>query len=221
MEQYINTFTPLTIDQDEQWVVDMFSQWAWERSITVQPWKKLHYLALCEESVAVTIHIHCLEASETSFHCLCIWAPWSDVTITAHGHLDQDASAITMHLVSLLRKGSMCTLDGWVIIPQNVQDVSGDLTEELFLLEQWVQIKTLPRLDVQSSKVKASHGARIEQIDPGKIFYLRSRWLPLPNATRLLIWWHLETVFSWFSDKDENIQKIQHRYLEQLTTPLT
>ncbi|MBP7848546.1 SufD family Fe-S cluster assembly protein [Patescibacteria group bacterium] len=47
--------------------------------------------------------------------------------------------------------------------------------EETILLGEDIQIRTLPMLDVQSSDVKASHGATIQRLDEEKLFYLTSK----------------------------------------------
>jgi Fe-S cluster assembly protein SufD len=59
--------------------------------------------------------------------------------------------------------------------------------EENILLGDKLKIKTLPMLDVRSNDVKASHGARIEKLDPQRLFYLQSRGLDDTQAKNLII----------------------------------
>jgi len=41
-------------------------------------------------------------------------------------------------------------------------------------------------LVIHADEVQAAHGATVGQLDPGALFYLRSRGLPAPDAQRLL-----------------------------------
>ena len=54
------------------------------------------------------------------------------------------------------------------------------------LLSKRSQIHSTPALEILTDDVKCKHGSATGQIDPAQLFYLRSRGLGLPEATRIL-----------------------------------
>src|SRR3546814_17712390 len=68
-----------------------------------------------------------------------------------------------------------------------VGDGSGaNLSNKNLLLSEGAEIDTQPVLVIHADEVKAAHGATVGQLDPGAMFYLRSRGLPGEEAPRLL-----------------------------------
>jgi Fe-S cluster assembly protein SufD len=54
------------------------------------------------------------------------------------------------------------------------------------LLSKRAQVHSTPALEILTDDVKCKHGSATGQIDPAQLFYLRSRGLGLPEATRIL-----------------------------------
>lgn len=55
------------------------------------------------------------------------------------------------------------------------------------MLGKKVKIKTLPMLDVRSSDVSASHGAKIDRLDESKLFYMMAKGLDQKTAQKLIV----------------------------------
>jgi Fe-S cluster assembly protein SufD len=129
-----------------------------------------------------------------------------------------DHSTADLHIISLLQDQSTCTIDGGVDLHPKVKKVSGHLLEENIILGEQVKIKTLPMLDVRSSDVSASHGARIERLDEKKLFYLKSRGLDSTQAKELMIRGYFEQVFTPFKHEQENldIYRLEQERLDYL-----
>jgi Fe-S cluster assembly protein SufD len=89
--------------------------------------------------------------------------------------------------VSVLTNGAVVSADGCIDIRPGVSKVQGKLLEEYLVIGSDVRIKALPMLDVQSSDVAASHGARIERIDDKKLFYMMSKGISKSDSRRLMI----------------------------------
>jgi Fe-S cluster assembly protein SufD len=53
-------------------------------------------------------------------------------------------------------------------------------------LSEGAEIDSQPVLEIHADEVKAAHGATVGQLDPGTLFYLRSRGLPEREARQLL-----------------------------------
>lgn len=50
-----------------------------------------------------------------------------------------------------------------------------------------MKLHTLPILDVKSNDISASHGAKVDRIDPMQMFYCMSRGLDRSQSTQLII----------------------------------
>jgi Fe-S cluster assembly scaffold protein SufB len=90
-------------------------------------------------------------------------------------------------MLSVLTDQSIVSADGRIDIRPGISKVHGSLLEEYLIVGSDVSVKTLPMLDVQSSDVTASHGARIERIDDKKLFYMMSKGISKSDASRLMI----------------------------------
>ena len=66
-------------------------------------------------------------------------------------------------------------MDGGIVIKPDIIKASGHLLEENVLLGEKVQLHVIPKLDVHSNDVSASHGAKIHRLDPHKLFYLHAK----------------------------------------------
>lgn len=115
---------------------------------------------------------------------------------TINGVLAHDHSSINIHMVTMLLAGADAKMHGGVIINPGVAKVEWRLLEENIILDKKVKIHTLPFLDVRSNDVAASHGARVETLDPKKLFYLQSKGIPLTLARQLMIAWYVQAMFA-------------------------
>ncbi len=122
--------------------------------------------------------------------------------VNVEGVLKSSHSKINLHIIALILEGEL-VLDGWIFIPPKVEKVEGYLLEENVILGENIKITSLPRLDVRSNDVAASHGARIERLDELKMFYLRSKWLNKKQAQLLLINGYIQKFFEWLDDIDK------------------
>lgn len=65
--------------------------------------------------------------------------------------------------------------------------MAGHLLEENIVLGKKIKIKTLPMLDVRSSDVNASHGAKIDRLDENKLFYMMAKGLDQKQSQMLIV----------------------------------
>ena len=71
-------------------------------------------------------------------------------------------------------------------------------------------------LDVRSSDVSASHGARIEKLDEKKLFYMRSKWLSKQQAEELMIAGFVEQMFAPCKDAPDQLEDVKQLQQESL-----
>ena len=107
-----------------------------------------------------------------------------------------------VYILSLLQDKSDLNVHGSIILSKNVAKVSWHLLEENIILGERVKIRTAPILDVHSSDVSASHGCKIEKLDPKRLFYMQSRWLTPSAAQSLILDGYLNNVFEGFEGQE-------------------
>jgi len=215
----INNFEPLSIEKDT-FLIEIFSKGEGTKHIRVAAWVTFTYLALVKEDVSLDISIESTgEWAHILAKSLCIAKENSDITLKMHGHLKHNHATADLHMISLLQNNSVCEIDWGVDLHAWVHKISGHLLEENIILWENIKIKTLPMLDVHSSDVSASHGARIERLDEKKLFYMKSRWLDSTQAKELILSWYFEQVFAVFKESEipENKKTIWDLQQERLT----
>jgi len=65
--------------------------------------------------------------------------------------------------------------------------VHGRLLEQNIVLGKNISLKTLPKLNIASYNVTATHGANIDTLDHQKLFYMMSRGLTQQQSQGLLV----------------------------------
>ncbi|MBB3344303.1 Fe-S cluster assembly protein SufD [Luteimonas sp. RC10] len=75
---------------------------------------------------------------------------------------------------------------GGITIDAGADGTDARLSNKNLLLSATAEIDTQPVLVIHADEVQAAHGATVGQLDPGALFYLRSRGLPAGDAQRLL-----------------------------------
>ncbi len=155
------------------------------------------------------------ENTQTSISVLClatnIWA----LRCSINAHLLHSNCSASIHIVTLYSDQSNAHIDWWVIIHPDIIKAEWHLLEENIIIGEKVTLKTLPMLDVRSNDVKASHWARIERLDPQKLFYLQSKWLPNTVSKKLMITWYIKNILEPV-ENTQDISSLTERYLDIL-----
>ncbi len=76
-------------------------------------------------------------------------------------------------------------------------------------------IKSIPFLDIYSDDVICSHGSAIGTINEDQLFYMQSRGLSKPDATKILISAFGEEVIDK-AGEDNKLQQIFTEYLKDI-----
>jgi len=211
-----NSFDQITIpDNESVRMIDQYWHGSWSKTIKVGTGAKLHYLIIMKEEVELNLRVESVwEWAEIFVKGLLLAKDGSKLKLTAHAHLMHNHAEADLHLVSFLQNGSETEVDGGVDLHEGVSKISGHLLEENIVLGEDIKIKTLPMLDVHSSDVSASHGCRITKLDPGKMFYMRSKGLSKEQAEELMIRGYFEQVFEW--NQGDEIDTLKEWYLDYL-----
>jgi len=86
--------------------------------------------------------------------------------------------------------------NGKATVHQDAQKIEAHQSNSNLLLSDQAEIDTKPELEIYADDVKCSHGATVGQLDPGALFYLRSRGINEETARALLTFAFAEAVIS-------------------------
>jgi Fe-S cluster assembly protein SufD len=75
---------------------------------------------------------------------------------------------------------------GGIRIAAGADGAAANLSSKNLLLSDQAEINTQPVLEIDADEVQAAHGATVGRLDPGALFYLRSRGVPHDEARGLL-----------------------------------
>jgi len=77
---------------------------------------------------------------------------------------------------------------GRVLVRPGASKTDAHQTNKNLLLSREALVDSLPQLEILTDDVKCKHGSTTGQLDPGALFYLRSRGLPEAAARSLLVY---------------------------------
>ena len=110
----------------------------------------------------------------------------------------------------ILDGNSRAVFGGEVMVRRNAQKSDARQTDKNLLLSEDAEVDSKPSLMIYADDVQCAHGATAGQIDAQTLFYLRSRGLDLPTASRMLIQAFAREIVD--TVKPENLR----HYLESL-----
>ncbi len=86
----------------------------------------------------------------------------------------------------VLRNGATGVFQGKILVKAGAQKTDGYQISQSLLLDEDSQFLAKPELEIYADDVACSHGSTSGAIDEDALFYLRSRGVPLADATDLL-----------------------------------
>jgi len=192
-------------------LIEVFTTTNEKKTITVLEGVSFNYLIILQENAQIDFTIHCTgEHSQATIKVLCIGKSDYHIQSNIITSLDANHAQANVYILSLLNNGSDLNVHGNIILSPNVAKVSWHLLEENIILGEKIKIRTAPILDVRSSDVSASHGCRVEKLDPKRLFYMQSRGLTQSESQSLILDGYLNSLFEWFDigqDIIDNIKK--------------
>jgi len=194
-------------------IVDELDKASGNKMIILQENAKLTYLVICRESDVTLEVVHEGVNAQSDIFCIFVGQKNKPIKAMVSSNLRADDTSSNVYMLSLLWDGADIHVDWAVDIGPGIHRVAGHLLEENLILGKKIKIKTLPMLDVKSNDVTASHGCRIDKVDPDKVFYMMSKGVAPKDANRLIVEWYLNNILDKIDmpeKKDElwNIKEI-------------
>ena len=110
-------------------------------------------------------------------------------------------------------------IQGSIELWKNIAQSEWHLLEKNIILWDKVKIKALPRLDVYSNDVKATHGVSIEKINKDNLFYLESKWLDEELSKEIIIRWNIKNILNQFTNlSDSEKEEIENQILSEIVS---
>ena len=86
----------------------------------------------------------------------------------------------------VLRNGATGVFQGKILVKAGAQKTDGYQISQSLLLDEDSQFLAKPELEIYADDVACSHGSTSGAIDETALFYLRSRGVPVKDATNML-----------------------------------
>ena len=99
----------------------------------------------------------------------------------------QPYGASRLFYKGILDGQSRAVFGGNVTVREGAQKTDAQQTDKNLLLSEQAEVDSKPSLLIYADDVKCGHGATAGHIDQDTVFYMRSRGLDLPTASRILI----------------------------------
>ncbi len=197
MIRFMHTIEQLTT------TIEIFTDTQSDKFFSIKENTEFNYLAILYENAQINFTIYCDgKNSKANIKILCIGQGHHHIQSNIMTSLNADYTQADVYILSLLNNWSDINVHGNITLSPNVKKVSWHLLEENIILGKKIKIRTAPILDVRSNDVSASHGCRVEKIDPKRLFYMQSRWLTPSESQSLILDGYLNTMLEWFDDEN-------------------
>lgn len=90
--------------------------------------------------------------------------------------------------------------NGHIVVRAGANGTDAQQINKNLLVSDRAEVDTRPRLEIFADDVACAHGAAVGQLDPGAVFYLRSRGISYQQARALLVSGFAREVIDGFAD---------------------
>lgn len=107
-----------------------------------------------------------------------------DTVFITHDGVDCESRQV---FKKVLRNGATGVFQGKILVKPGAQKTDGYQISQALLLDEDSTFQAKPELEIYADDVACSHGSTTGAIDEEALFYLRSRGVPVAEATDLLV----------------------------------
>ena len=97
---------------------------------------------------------------------------------------------------NVLRDAAVTNFTGLIKVEKNANGTNAYQSNKNLVLSEKVRCDTRPILEIESNKLRCTHGATVGRLDEEQLFYLRARGLPEEQARHVLLEAFLEPVLA-------------------------
>ena len=135
-----------------------------------------------------------------------IFFGYKPLTANIISHIQNSNSNINVFILSFVQSDNLIDVQGSIDLWKNIINSQWHLLEKnIVIAPKWqkIKIKAVPRLDVYSNDVQATHGVSIDRISEESLFYLTSKWLAPDASKDLIIKGYIQNILEQFTDISE------------------
>ncbi len=184
---------------EEQQIIESFDNFELNREINIPFSKKITYLIITKKS-KININLH-LKEDNTNLEFFVIWLSKDkeNCTFNIQTNIESSNTIVNIYMLWLLWDHANTNMSWNVILSANISKSAGHLQEEKLILWKNVKINSIPRLDVYSSDIQASHWLKIHKLDDEKLFYMQSKGLSTKQSKQLITKSHINSILDKFT----------------------
>lgn len=173
------------------------------------------YLILCSDS-SVDINFD-INSQNVKGDIFVISYGKKPVSVNLLNKINSSDSIVNVLMLSFIISDDLFDIQGSINLSKNIHNSQWHLLEKNIILWEKVRIKALPRLDVYSNDVKATHGVSIEKINKENMFYLESKWLDEDLSKEIIIRGNIKNILNQFTEtSQEEKDNIENTILSKI-----
>ncbi len=146
------------------------------------------------------------EGIKTKLNCLFLGRN-DDIKSNVNINVEKSFIEVGANIFLLLGKDSNIDVKGNINISPNIQKIKADLVEEALYLDDKAKVGLVPRLNVMSNEVIASHSAKVERLSKLSMFYIQTKGISLEQAKKLIISSYINRVLATYDKLEEYREK--------------
>lgn len=183
-------------------IIEIFENLTISKNIDISGNWNLNYLFVIEWKNDLNIKINIWDNINWKISAIII-AKNNEIKINNEVKIIWNKSKINVHILSLIWDYWRVWIEWGIRIWNRVNNSEWNLLQENIILGKNTKIKTIPRLDINSKNIIASHWSKIEHIDKNKLFYIMSKWLSEKQSNNIIIEWYINNIFKIFDETEE------------------
>lgn len=171
-----------------------------------------HIIVLGGENATHSIHSHVIGSNAVSIiDCIVIGGVNDRIAISVRNTFDAPNGTGEITMRGVAKGNSQMTLNGFIEITEQGVGTNTFLSEKILMLDPTAKVDAVPKLEIRTNDVKASHSASVSKISAEDLFYFASRGIPKTDAQRMLVDGFLNELIERIPDakaRDEVRRKI-------------
>ena len=197
MLQFINNQEDIILSWSKSLLQKCFSQNS-KNIITIQDNLSFDYLLLVENSDS-DLEFN-VKGENVKWNIYAIFFGRDSVKSNIQVNILSSDSNVNVYMLSLINTDKQFDINWNIKLWKNISNSQWHLLEKNLILGEKIKVKAVPRLDVYSNDVRASHWLSIDRINSDEMFYLNSKWLDQTISKELIIRWNVTSILNHFTD---------------------
>lgn len=183
--------------------------------ITIQNNLRFDYLLLAENSDS-DLEFN-IKGENVTWNIYAIFFGRDTVKSNIQVNISSSDSNVNVYMLSLINSDKQFDINWNIKLWKDIFNSQWHLLEKKLVLGEKIKVKAVPRLDVYSNDVKASHWLSIDRINSDEMFYLNSKWLDESISKELIIRWYIANILNQFKDlSDTEKSEIENQILSKI-----